>query len=336
MTDIELTIPTTTATGDLTLAATLTIADGAPGPAALLISGSGPIDRNSDAKRLPIGVMGRIAATLADHGIASLRYDKRGVGGSGGDYLSTGFQDNVADARAALEVLLARPDVDPTRITVIGHSEGALIASALGDDERVAGVALLAGTTRNGRDLLTWQAEQVAPTLPTPVRWLLKLLRQDLVRTQRKRLDRIETSTDDVIRIQLVKLNARWFREFMAFEPTEALARVAVPVLALTGSKDIQVPPDDVREMWRHVPTPVTGEVVVDVSHLLRNEPGPPTVRTYKKQARQPLDERLLALLVEWTAPASAESDTSTASTASTGETERQPAGSRSTAQADV
>ncbi len=326
MNDIELTIPS----GDLGLRGTLSVATDTAGPAALLISGSGPIDRNSDTKRLPIGVMGRIATEVTANGVSSLRYDKRGVGESDGEYLSTGFHDNIADARAALEVLLARPEVDPARVTVIGHSEGALIASAMADDDRLAGVALLAGAARSGRQVLTWQAGQIAPTLPTPVRWLLKLLRQDLVRTQRKRLDRIAASTDDVVRIQFVKLNARWFREFMAFEPAEALARTAVPVLALTGSKDLQVDPDDVSEMGRRVPTAFTGEVVDDVSHLLRHEPGPPSVRTYKRQARQPLDPRLVSLLVRWLAELVERPEPAGPRGA------RQPAGSRSTTHVDV
>lgn len=128
----------------------------------------------------------------------------------------------------------------------------------------------------------------------------MKLLRQDLVRTQAKRLDRIEASTEDVIRIQFVKLNAKWFREFMAFEPSEALRRAAVPVLAITGTKDIQVNPADVALIERAVPTPFTGHLVEDMTHLLRVEPGTASVRTYKKQARQPLDRRLITLLAEW------------------------------------
>ena len=298
MTESIISIPS----GDLALEGTLNASGLLPGPAALLISGSGPIDRNSNAKRLPINVMGRIATNLAANGITSLRYDKRGVGESDGDYLSTGFYDNISDARAALTALRARPEVDADQVVVIGHSEGALIASALAADEQLGGVALLAGAATNGKGVLRWQARQIAATLPRPVKLLTKLLRQDLVRTQTKRLDRIESSTDDVIRIQFVKLNATWFREFMSFEPLAALGEAAVPVLAITGTKDIQVNPADIALMEHAVPTPFTGHLVDDVTHLLRAEPGTASVRTYKKQARQPLDERVTELLADWVA----------------------------------
>lgn len=298
MTESIISIPS----GDFTLQGTLDVRGSTPGPAALLISGSGPIDRDSNAKRLPINVMGQIAAHLGAEGVTSLRYDKRGVGESDGDYHSTGFYDNVADAAAAIKALRARPEVDADRVVVIGHSEGALIASALATDEQLAGVVLLAGAANNGKDVLRWQARQVAPTLPKPVKLLMKLLRQDLVRSQTKRLEQIESSTKDVIRIQFVKLNAKWFREFMSFDPTNALQRAAVPVLAITGTKDIQVDPADVALMEQAVPTSFSGHLVKDVTHLLRKEPGPASVRTYKKQARQPLDQRVIELLNEWVA----------------------------------
>jgi len=292
--------PITFRSHDLTLHGSLRAGSEGAQPAALLISGSGPIDRDSDMKRLQIGVMGRLAGHLAAHGFASLRFDKRGVGESEGEYRSAGFHDNVADARAALAALRSRPEIDPDRIFVIGHSEGALIAMALADDARLAGTVLLAGAAQTGENVLAWQAGRVAETLPRPVRALLRLLRQDIVRTQTKRLERIRVSTDDVSRIQGVRLNAKWFREFMAFDPATALRRVAVPTLAITGAKDIQVDPADVQRMSESVSAPFTGEVVDDVTHLLRADEGPATVRTYKKQARQPLDARVLELVVDW------------------------------------
>lgn len=298
MTETEISFPS----GELLLRGSLAVPDSVPGPGVLLVSGSGPIDRDSNSKRLSLQIMDQIASHLSASGIASLRYDKRGVGESQGNYLSTGFHDNVADARAALDALRSRSEVDPGQVVIVGHSEGALIASELAADEQLAGVVLLAGSTHNGKHILRWQARQVAPTLPKPVQLLLKLLRQDIEKTQAKRLEQIERSTTDVIRVQLVKLNAKWFRDFMTYEPAEALRRAAVPVLAITGSKDIQVDPADVDSMREAVPTSFSGHVVDDLTHLLRTESGPASLRTYKKQARRPVDQQVLELVTDWMA----------------------------------
>ncbi len=296
MPDLDLTFTT----DSLRLEGSLRLAGDAPSPAALIISGSGPLDRNSDAKRMPVGVAAALADHLASSGVSSLRYDKRGIGASEGEYLATGFHDNVADARAALAALRARPEVDAQHVVVIGHSEGALIAAELASDADLLGVVLLAGSAQTGRRLLEWQAAQLAPSLPRPVRALMRLLRQDLVRTQSKRLDRLAGSEDDVLRLQGVKVNARWFREFMAHDPATSLRAAAVPVLAITGGKDVQVDPADVGRMGELVSEPFDGHVVEGVSHLLRHDPTDKGVRAYKAQMRQPVDAGLLGLVSTW------------------------------------
>ena len=290
--------------GSTTLAGTLCVSDLVqPGPMVLLVSGSGPIDRDSNMKKLAIGVMGRLADQLTEAGIASFRYDKRGVGASGGDFFAAGFRDNVSDAAAAIDMLRARPDVDPRRVFVVGHSEGALIATELAaSDPELGGVVLLAGTATVGEEVLRWQAQQVAATLPKPVKWLLRVLHKDIASIQTKRLAQIKATTDDAVRIQLVKINAKWFREFLAHDPRASLEAVRVPVLAVTGSKDLQVDPDDVEQICALVPSECAGHVVDGITHLLRDEPGPPSVKTYKKQAKRPLNPRVVDLVIHWIA----------------------------------
>ncbi len=292
----------TFSSGPATLAGTLvTTAQTGPGPAVLLLSGSGPIDRDSNTKRLAIGVMGQIADHLSSQGLTSFRYDKRGVGASSGDFKSTGLHDNVADAAAAVDTLRARADIDPEQIFVIGHSEGALIAAELAAaDPSLAGVILLAGTATLGEDVLRWQAEHISASLPRPVKLLLRVLRQDVVRTQTKRLAHIKATTGDTARIQLVKINAKWLREFMAHDPAPSLSSIQIPVLALTGSKDIQVNPEDIERIRQLVPTNCSGQVIDDLTHLLRTEAGPPSVRTYKRQAKRPVDPTLLTTTSTW------------------------------------
>lgn len=277
-----------------------TLESGSDGsPLALLVSGSGPIDRDSNMKRMRLNVMADIARHLADRGIGSLRYDKRGVGASSGNYHATGLLDNVADARSALQFL--RGKAGSREVFLVGHSEGALIAGEVAaGDTTLGGVVLLAGTASNGEVVLRRQAELMRHMLPGPIRGLLKLLRKDVVAMQQKRLERLRASTEDVIRMQFVKVNARWFREFLAYEPAEALGRVTVPVLAVTGAKDVQVDPEDIDTLGGIVGGAYTGEVPAELTHILRRTEGPPSVRDYKKLVREPVDAGLLDLVAGW------------------------------------
>ena len=286
--------------GGYQLAGTLLLPAATPAAAAVLISGSGPIDRDSNMKKQKLNVMRDVAEHLAAAGIASFRYDKRGVGDSEGDYRSTGLYENIADAAAAVEAVRRHRDVDLDNVFVIGHSEGAFIASDLARSSDIAGAVLLSGAAHTGEEVMRWQAAQIADTIPRPVKLLLKLLRKDVLSIQDKRLTQLKESQKDVERIQLVRINAKWFREFLAFDPSRALRRVRVPILAITGSKDIQVNPADVSLMEELVPTEFTGEVLPDVTHLLRRDDGPAGLKTYKKQMKRPVDRRLLEMVASW------------------------------------
>ena len=146
---------------NLTLAGTLTLPEGAgPFPAAILISGSGPQDRDETlAGHKPFLV-------LADHltraGIAVLRYDDRGVGKSTGDHAAATTADFTTDALAAFEYLRDRPDITPTRIGMIGHSEGGLIAPlAASKEPTISWIILLAGPGVNGEQILYTQGQKI-------------------------------------------------------------------------------------------------------------------------------------------------------------------------------
>src|SRR6185369_12071451 len=117
-------------------------------PAVVLVGGSGPTDRDSLVAGIPI--FGQIAGVLANAGYIVVRYDKRGIGQSGGRAEAATLTDYADDVRAAVKLLADRKDVDPKRIAVIGHSEGGLVALiAASKDKRIASVGLLAtpGTT---------------------------------------------------------------------------------------------------------------------------------------------------------------------------------------------
>ncbi|GAA0394973.1 acyl-CoA thioester hydrolase [Acrocarpospora corrugata] len=293
MRDVDL---TAIADDGLPLAGTLTLPAGpGPYPAVLLLQGSGRLDRDGNADRLRMALGPPLAATIADHGIATLRYDRRGVGATPGNWRATGFTDNRRDAAAALRALAARPDIRPDAIGVIGHSEGAVHAMSLGSQSEVAAVVLLAGFARPGEGALRWQAGMLARDLPA---FLKPVLRAFAAR----QLARIKTTRTDVARVAGLPVNARWMRELLVHDPRPDLAAIKVPVLAITGGKDLQVDPADLVEIRRLVPGEVEIHLIPDLTHLLRRDPGPASVRSYPRLLRQPIDPDLLTQVAAWLA----------------------------------
>ena len=103
-----------------------------------------------------------------------------------------------------------------------------------------------------------------------------------------------------MIRVQGTRVNARWTRDFVAYDPVLALSRVSVPVLAITGEHDLQVPPGDVEVMGALVHGPFEGHVVPVLSHMLRPDPDRLGPRGYRRQTRQPVSPLVLQLVTDW------------------------------------
>jgi pimeloyl-ACP methyl ester carboxylesterase len=265
--------------------------------AALILSGSGPLDRDSNMPRQKLDIANALASTLAAHGIASLRYDKRGVGESGGDHLRTGFDEETDDADAALRTLRATPGIDPGHVLVIGHSLGADIAIRLAvRHEWLAGIVLLSASCRSGLAVMEWQSERIAGTF----RGVQRLLRRPFLWNQARTRRRLLSSSGDVLRVTFVKQPARWFREIMAYDPSRDLQAVRCPVLAITGRDDIQVDPDDVARIGELVAGPFTGETPDGLTHLLRVHAGPPSLSSYGAQMKELVDAALLERVAAW------------------------------------
>lgn len=239
------------------LSGTLTLPAGAgPFPAVVLISGSGPNDRDETIKdHKPFAVL---ADALTRQGIAVLRYDKRGVGKSAGAYASATSSDFADDAAAAVAYLRGRPDIAPARIGLIGHSEGGLIAPMVaGKDPKVAFVVLLAGPSISGAEILKLQVrakaeasgagpEDIEKRVAFEGRLLAALGGKDEA-AAKAAVDQVLAETPgldpNVAAASRQLASSPWFRQFVAYDPVPALKALRVPVLALYGDKDFQVPP---------------------------------------------------------------------------------------------
>lgn len=244
----------------VTLTGTLTLPKGtSPFPSALLIAGSGPNDRDETlASHRPFLV-------LADHltrkGIAVLRYDKRGIGKSTGSADKATTVDLASDAQAALAYLKTRKEIDPAKIALIGHSEGAMIAPLIASRTKdVAWVVLLAAPATVGEETLLNQSELIGKAADLTDEQLEASLNfdqaaYDLVRTEknsaalREKLKGLvkETGLDaamppTLLETQLRMMESPWFRFFLDYDPLPNLKTLRLPVLALYGQKDLQVP----------------------------------------------------------------------------------------------
>jgi alpha/beta superfamily hydrolase len=257
-------------------------------PAVLLLQGSGKLDRDSNAKRVKTDLWLPLLEALSAKGVASLRFDRRGVGSSTGTWATTGLTRNREDARAALQALREDPRVDGSAIAVLGHSEGALHASALAASEDIAATVLLAGFAGTGRAALRWQAARIAETLP----WPLKMLKPLSVASMERRITKHSASTGDP--------RGAWWREMVAYDAQPELARIEVPVLAITGDQDFQVNPDDLTAIQSLVRGEVEARLEPGLTHILRRSLRPASLLSYPKLLRQPTDAALVSTLTEW------------------------------------
>jgi uncharacterized protein len=257
----------------VTLAGTLTLPErDAPFPAVVLVSGSGPQDRDeSILGHKPFLVL---ADYLTRRGIAVLRYDDRGVAASTGSFATATSEDFAGDAVAAVELLRSRSDIARDRIGIIGHSEGGLIAPmAANRSDAVAFVVLMAGPGLTGEQILLLQQERImraanaSPEALASNRAMQERIFAILREEQDSEVARSRIAamlTDAVGRLapaeraqagidaaggaeafaqaQAAQVTSPWFRFFVEYDPAPALRALTVPVLAITGERDLQVP----------------------------------------------------------------------------------------------
>ncbi|HEX8530491.1 MAG TPA: alpha/beta fold hydrolase [Cytophagales bacterium] len=253
----------------VTLAGTLTLPEGkGPFPAVLLITGTGPQNRDEELMgHQPFLVL---ADYLTRRGIAVLRVDDRGVGKSTGDFGAATSRDFADDALAGVNFLKSRKDIRPRQIGLVGHSEGGLIAPLVSTRSKdIAFMVLMAGPGVAGEAIIQRQTELImkangmAPegiqsSLDLQAR-LFEILRQepDAARAEAKMTAAVQQATAAMTdaqkqasglsgegpRMLAKRLNTPWFRFFLSYDPKPTLRQVKVPVLAVNGEKDLQVTP---------------------------------------------------------------------------------------------
>ncbi|MEO0529539.1 MAG: alpha/beta hydrolase [Planctomycetota bacterium] len=256
--------------GGHTLAGTLTLPPTrGPHPALVLVTGSGPQDRDETLMgHKPFAVL---ADAITRRGVAVLRFDDRGVGKSTGDFATATSADFAFDALAAVRFLATRDDISTDRIGLGGHSEGAMVAPMVGAKfpDEVAFLLLLAPPAISGEEVIVGQglALERSMGMPEAEATAQAEMRRKAIRAA------IDSETDDEFNVALAEIvkervasiedgDARnearvaylqafpayrtpWFRYFLDFDPSGPLKKVACPTLALLGERDVQVLPED-------------------------------------------------------------------------------------------
>jgi pimeloyl-ACP methyl ester carboxylesterase len=239
-------------------------------PAVILLSGSGVGDRDGVAQGVP--TLAQLAGAIADAGFLAVRYDKRGFGQSGGRAESATIQDYAEDVRTVVRWLLQRKDVDPKRIAVVGHSEGAWVGLlAASREKRISAVASIAGPATTGAELVLEQQQRALDQMKlTPAE------REQKVALQKQIQSAVVTGKgwELIPKEERRAADTPWFQSLLTFDPAKVIKDVRQPLFFVHGALDKQVPAahaDRLADLARKQSDSESVEVVVvrGVNHLL-------------------------------------------------------------------
>ncbi|MFG6494523.1 alpha/beta fold hydrolase [Fictibacillus sp. UD] len=281
-------------------------------PAVLMISGSGPLDRNGNGPKgkYQLNVYKELAEYITKLGFITFRYDKRGTGKSEGDWISTGMWDLVDDAELAFKFLQNHPQVDRDKIIVAGHSEGTIIGTALSERQELNGLMLLSGGVGNLHEFTTYQRMLTYQELKNSkgIKGLLMrlLINEEKAETKtQKQTKKIIESNKDVYKILFFfKQPAKWIREHFAYNPRVGLKKVTYPVIAIHGDKDGLVDPSLLEELSSLVKGPSETHIIKDMEHGFRFQYEQKSMVNVKKMLKvlpsRPLNPDSLGVIESW------------------------------------
>jgi len=235
-----------------------------------MVAGSGSVDRDEVVAGIPI--FAQIAAGLADQGFIVLRYDKRGVGQSGGRAERVTIQDYADDLIATIRWLAKRQDVDPKQIAVAGHSEGGAVAMLAAEREsKISSLILIAAPGMRGADLIMEQQRHALDLMGAS-----EEQRKAKIELQARIQEAVITDKgwESIPKELREQADSAWFRSLLLFDPAKVMPEIEQPILIIQGDLDRQVFPHHADQLAalarnRKKSPPVEAVHLPGINHLL-------------------------------------------------------------------
>lgn len=318
-------------TGEIELEGTLTLPEKIKSPpVVLLLPGSGPVDRNENVKaglkKFICNNLKTIAEHLASQGIASFRYDKRGVGTTKALEKEVGFNDILNDARNAVDFLTKNKEINSKKIYLLGHSEGGIVATIIASESKnIAGFIGIASPINPFDETVLKQvgfilekrlkSKEKSEKFTNAFKQVFKLMRKERNwdKIDAKQIKNIFSKVSFAFKILPAnttkktiakQFRPKWFIQSFDYDFEEITSKIKCPVLLIFGKKDYQVPLEEGRKIEETLNKSGNKDVelkeIEDLNHLLRYNPGPMDPKTSVKSISDNFDQRILNQIGEW------------------------------------
>lgn len=293
---------------NIVLSGTLTVPKcDAPPPCVIMVHGSGAQDRDGNISGFNTQIFKYISDFLAEQGIASFRYDKRGCGKSEGNFNIAGLSEMVEDACAAIDFISGQTNtVDTKSIYLLGHSEGAVLAPEIASKRfNLAGILMLCASLRSFEEDGVKNAEVLNRDLNNMTGIKGKLARMFLyskspLDTMIKLRQKVEKTKAKRMWVSFSRVSTKFYRETFNYNVKSFLKNTRHPILAIGGSKDFQCHPDDTLLIPEISPSQTEVYIVEDMDHMLRFQKEEPSILSYAKSCSSPIMQEVNERIYAW------------------------------------
>jgi uncharacterized protein len=276
-------------------------------PCVIMVHGSGAQDRDGNISGFNTQIFKYIADYLAQQGIASFRYDKRGCGKSEGDFKVAGLSEMVEDACAAIDFISKQSSaVDSNKIYLLGHSEGAVLAPEIASNSNhLAGILMLCASLRSFEQDGIKNAEVLNRDIRKMTGIKGKLARllfytKEPLETMTKLRRKVEKTKAKRMWVSFSRVSTKFYRETFNYDVKSFLKITRHPILAIGGSKDFQCHPDDTLLIPKISPSQSDVHIIKNMDHMLRLQTGESSILSYASSCHAPITQEVNEIICAW------------------------------------